>query len=390
LNFIHFSPHFPPNYSHFTEQLHQLGVNVLGIADEPFDHLSYELKESLTEYYFVNDMKNYDEVVRACGYFTHKYGKLDAVESFNEYWLESDARLRTDFNIPGIKTDKILQIKRKSLMKPVFKKAGVPVAHGKVTATLAEAKRLVSETSFPLVAKPDIGVGAAKTYKIHSMSQLEDFFLQKPDIDYILEEYIAGEIVTFDGLTDQDGNPVFYTSHQYSQGIMEVVIGDTDVFYYSMRQIPADLEEMGRRVLRAFDVRSRFFHFEFFRRSDDQSIIALEVNIRPPGGWTTEMFNFANDIDIYKEYANIVLHNQFTTEYHRPYHACYVGRKFKFNYHHPHQEILEAFGGNQLCFHQAISGVFSSALGDYGYLIRSPELDEIFAIAGFIQSKVQE
>lgn len=390
MNFIHLSPHFPPNYSHFTEQLHQLGVNVLGIADEPYDQLSQELKESLTEYYLVNNMHNYDEVLRACGYFTHKYGKLDAVESFNEYWLETDARLRTDFNIPGIKQDKIMQIKRKSLMKPVFKKAGVPFAYGKVTATLAEAKRLVGETGFPIVAKPDIGVGAAKTYKIHSMSQLEDFFLQKPDIDYILEEYIAGEIVTFDGLTDQDGKLVFYTSHQYSQGIMEVVIADTDVFYYSMRQIPADLEEMGRRVLKAFDVRSRFFHFEFFRRVDDQSIIALEVNIRPPGGWTTDMFNFANDIDIYKEYANIVLHNQFTTEYHRPYHACYVGRKSKFNYHHSHEEILEAFGGNQLSFHQAISGVFSTALGDYGYLIRSPELDEIFAIAGFIQSKVQE
>jgi hypothetical protein len=54
-------------------------VNVLGIADEPYDQLSPELKESLTEYYLVNDMHNYDEVLRACGYFTHKYGKLDAV-----------------------------------------------------------------------------------------------------------------------------------------------------------------------------------------------------------------------------------------------------------------------------------------------------------------------
>ena len=81
LNFIHISPHFPPNYTHFAEQLHTLGVNVFGIADEPYDQLSHELKESLTEYYFVNDMHNYDEVLRACGYFTHKYGKLDAVES---------------------------------------------------------------------------------------------------------------------------------------------------------------------------------------------------------------------------------------------------------------------------------------------------------------------
>jgi hypothetical protein len=164
---------------------------------------------------------------------------------------------------------------------------------------------------------------------------------------------------------------------------METVINDDLVYYYSLRDIPPDLEDAGRRVLKAFDVRERFFHFEFFRAADDDHIVALEVNMRPPGGLTTDMFNYANDIDIYKEWAHIIVHNRFTAEYTRKYHCAYIGRKFNRTYLHSHQEILADIG-SYLVHHEQISGVFSSALGDYGYLVRSPDLPEIHTIATYI------
>jgi biotin carboxylase len=328
-------------------------------------------------------MHNYDELLRALGYFTNHYGKLDRLDSLNEYWLETEAQLRTDFNIPGLKNDDMPRIKRKSHMKQTYLKAGIPVARGKVVHTLAEGKRLVKEVGYPIVAKPDIGVGAAKTYKIHNLDELEKFFSQKPPIDYILEEFILGSISSFDGLTDRDGNLVFYTAHNYNQGIMEAVTNDDVVYYYSLREIPADLEDAGRRTLRAFDVRERFFHFEFFRTIEDNRIVALEVNMRPPGGMTTDMFNFANDIDVYREWANIIVFNRFTAEYSRKYHCCYISRKFNRSFAHSHEEILEAFGP-KIVHHEQISGIFSPALGEYGYLARSPDLEEIFAIVEYI------
>jgi hypothetical protein len=383
MNFVYLSPHFPPNYYLFCVHLHNLGVKVLGLADEPYDLLRPELKSALTEYYRVADMHNYDDLLRACGYFTHRYGKLDRIDSQNEYWLETEAQLRTDFNMHGLKTDEMPKIKRKSVMKQMFIKAGVPVAIGKVVHTLADAKRLIKETDYPVVAKPDIGVGAAKTYKIHNDVELEQFFAQKPPIDYIMEQYIAGIICTFDGLTDHDGNVVFYTSHQYSQGIMETVINDDIIYYYSLREIPADLEESGRKIIKVFDIRERFFHFEFFRTPDNR-IVALEVNIRPPGGMTTDMFNYANDIDVYREWANVIVYNKFMAQASRPYHCGYVGRKFNRAYAHSHEQILAAFGPSRISHHEPISGVFSAALGDYGYLVRSPELSDIIQIADYI------
>jgi hypothetical protein len=385
MNFVFLSPHFPPNYYRFAVALKDHGVNVLGLADESYDSLRPELKSSLTEYFRVNSMHNYDELVRALGYFTHRYGKLDRIDSHSEYWLETEARLRTDFNMPGIRTDEIDRIKRKSLMRETFVNAGIKVARGAVVRTMEEARELIEQTGYPLVAKPDIGVGAAATYKIQNENELNSFFETKPPVDYLFEEFVNGQIVTFDGLTDRDGTPVFVNSLHYSAGVMETVLNDDLIYYYTLREIPDDLQTLGCRVLEVFDVRERFFHFEFFRQHGTGDLLALEVNMRPPGGLSTDMFNYACDIDVYNAWASIIAGKGYPyPDYTHKYHCCYVGRKSNRSYAHTEQEILSCYG-DKISHHESISGVFSAALGNYGYLVRSPELDEILAIAKFIQ-----
>ena len=387
MNFVFLSPHFPPNYYQFAVALKNQGVTVLGLADENYDSLCAELKSSLTEYYRVDDMHDYNGLVRALGYFTHRYGKLDRIDSHSEYWLETEARLRTDFNIAGIRINQIDRIKRKSRMRDAFVRAGIKVARGKVVDDLKDALKFVKEAGYPLVAKPDIGVGAASTYKIHNETELKAFFDTKPPVDYLLEEFIKGRICTFDGLTDREGKPVFMNSLEYSAGVMETVLDDSLIYYYSLRDIPADLEALGRRVLDAFEVHERFFHFEFFREEATGDLIALEVNMRPPGGLTTDMFNYSCDIDIYNAWASIIAGKGFPyPDYEHKYYCCYVGRKFNRDYFHPEPEIFAAYG-DRICHHEPISGIFSRALGDYGYIVRSPELDEVLEVAEFIQEQ---
>jgi len=385
MNFIFLSPHFPPNYYQFAVALKNHGVTVLGLGDENYDSLRPELKSALTEYYRVNNMNNYDELLRALGYFTHRYGKLDRIDSHNEHWLETEARLRTAFNIPGIRTDQIGRIKRKSMMRETFLKAGIKIASGGVVRDLKDAQELIEQTGYPLVAKPDIGVGAAATYKIHNESELRNFFETKPPMDYLFEEFVSGQICTFDGLTDCDGKPVFVNSLIYSAGVMETVLNDDLVYYYTLREIPADLESLGCRTLEAFDVRERFFHFEYFRQSGTGDLVALEVNIRPPGGLTTDMFNYSCDINIYDAWASILAGKGFPyPDYTHKYFCCYASRKSNRSYAHSEQEILSAYG-DQISHHESISGIFSVALGNYGYVVRSPDLDEAISIAKYIQ-----
>jgi phosphoribosylaminoimidazole carboxylase (NCAIR synthetase) len=368
MNIVYLSPHFPSHYHQFCRELKSAGANVLGIADVAYDQLAPDVRDALTEYYRVEDMHDTDALVRACGYFTHRYGKIDRFESLNEYWLGTEARIRDDFNIFGVRGDGIDRIRRKSRMKETFRAAGVPVAPGGVVATLDEARALIAETGYPVVVKPDAGVGALDTHRLDSDADLESFFAGKPPVDVIMEGFVNGRIFSFDGLTDRDGRLVFYTSHTYSQGIMETVNEARHIYYHSLREIPPGLEALGRKCVAAFDVRERFFHIEFFETGPD-AYVALEVNMRPPGGYTTDMFNYACDIDIYRVWAELVVKGRSRLDFERKYHCCYASRKDSYPYRYSHDDILARW--RDAILHVAsVPGVFSSALGDSGYLFR--------------------
>ena len=382
MNVVFLSPHFPSHYHRFCLNLKVAGANVLGIGDEPYNNLSQEVRTALTEYYQVDDMQNYDALVRACGYFTHRYGKIERLDSLNEFWLNTEARLRDDFNIFGVGGREIDFIRRKSCMKAKFREAGVPVARGQIVQTVDDAHSLIHETGYPVIAKPDDGVGAIATYRLNDNRDLTAFLASKPDTDYIMEEFVSGTIYSFDGLADRSGKPVFYTVHTFSQGIMETVNEARHLYYYSLRDIPDSLEKLGRACLSAFKVRERFFHIEFFQTADDQ-YVSLEVNMRPPGGYTTDMFNFACDIDIYRIWAELLVHNRTAIDYTRQFHCCYASRKTNLRYVHNHEDILARYG-TFIVQIESVPGVFSSALGDIGYIFRSKSLNEILEIVRFI------
>jgi biotin carboxylase len=384
MNIVYLSPHFPHHYHRFCLNLKEAGANVLGIGDAQYDHLDAKVRDSLTEYYRIDDMHNYDAVLRACGFFTHKYGKIDRFESLNEYWLSTEARIRDDFNISGVRGRDIDDIRRKSRMKAKFIAAGVPVARGRVVQTMEDARRLINETGYPVVAKPDAGVGALDTYRLDNDEDLENFFAGKPAVEYMMEEFISGTIYSFDGLADSNGNPVFYTAHTFSQGIMETVNEARHIYYYSLREIPPALEALGHRCIKAFKVSERFFHIEFFQTAPD-TYTGLEVNMRPPGGFTTDMFNYACDIDIYRIWAELLVHRRTDIPFTRKYHCCYASRKNSYRYLHDHEDIMARYD-EFIVQAASVPGVFSSALGDIGYIFRSADLDNIFEIIKYIHA----
>ncbi len=382
MNCIFLSPHFPPQYYRFCQQLKVAGANALGIGDAPYDELSPAVRASLTEYYRVDRMADYDELVRACGYFTHKYGKIDRIDSLNEFWLSTEARLRDDFNIFGLRQKDIAPVRHKSEMKKKFEEAGVPVASGRVVESLSDARKLIKQIGYPVVAKPDAGVGALHTFRLDSDDDLQRFFERKPELDYIMEGFIHGKIYSFDGLTDRNGKPIFLTSHVFSQGIMETVNDGRHLSYYSLRRIPTALQKAGNRCLEVFDIRERFFHIEFFHTGKNE-FTALEVNMRPPGGFTTDMFNYACDIDIYQIWAELLAKGENNVSFERKYLCCYASRKEDIPYLHSHEEIIEQYGAD-ICQVDQVPGVFASALGELGYIFRTEKMDRLQEIIRFI------
>ena len=386
-NFIIISPHFPENFVTFAQRLNEVGFNTLGIADVPYDDLSHELQDSLTEYFKVEDMNDYDQVYRAVAFFIHKYGRIHRIESHNEHWLALDAKLRSDFNVFGYNQADIERIKKKSGMKKVFQELGLPVAKGRVFKNQKDAFRLAHQYNYPVIIKPDDGVGASDTYKITSDDELHEFFKQSnQDIQYIMEEYIEGDIVTFDGLTNINGKIVFASSLIYEENILDIVKEDADLYYYIPRTIDKKVREIGTKIVEAYNVKERFFHFEFFKTKTGE-IIPLEVNMRPPGGSTIDMFNYANDFDIFKEYANLAHGQRFQAKITRPYYCCYVSRKYNtYDYVHTQDQIKEKLGDAFISV-QNIPGVFSKIMGDEGYLFKCKTKREMNAYIDFISLK---
>jgi hypothetical protein len=192
----------------------------------------------------------------------------------------------------------------------------------------------------------------------------------------MVETLLTGELLSFDGLTNAEGDIVFCTAHHFSGGIMEIVSERRPMHYYSYKEIPLELETLGIKAVKAFDVRERFFHIEFFRENAD-TYAALEINVRPPGGFTMDMMNYACDIDLYQWWADLVIHNRNDFHYERKYHVAHTARRHGMNYRHPHDELVAALG-RLLVNYREIPQALCDAIGNFAYYLRSPDLDTLF------------
>ena len=386
-NFIFISPNFPTNYWQFCRELKNNGLNVLGIGDQPYDELTNELKSSLNEYYKVGSLENYDEVYRAVAFFISKYGRIDWLESNNEYWLERDAMLRTDFHIlSGFQSEDMPRIKFKSRMKEYYRKAGIPVARYHMVDSFEGCRAFIDEVGYPVVVKPDNGVGASHTYKLESDQDLGEFLAQKqPDVSYIMEEFIHAEVNSYDAIINAEGEPIFETGNVTPWSIMDIVNDNDNSIYYILKDLPEDTRRAGRATVKSFGVKSRFVHFEFFRLTQDQpgmgrkgDVVALEVNMRPCGGFTPDMMNFAHSTDVYKIWADMIAFDH-STKSEGPHAFCaFAGRRDGKPFALSDDELIGKYA-SQMRMVTRIPDALSGAMGNRMFLAVFPTKEEMDA-----------
>lgn len=395
-NFVFISPHFPDSYYHFIEALKRNGFRVLGIGDAPYDELSAPLKNALTEYYCCYNMENFDNEVKAVTYFQDKYGHIDFLESNNEFWLEKDAMLRERFGISsGIQGRDIEVYQHKSLMKDRYIKAGCPVAKFIIVKDFEQVKAFAEEVGYPIFIKPDQGVGAAGDFKIKCEEDIVNFFEKKfPDVTYICEQFLTGEIISFDGIANSKSEVIFFTCNHFPPSIADVLNEHRDVFYYTDPFVAKDLEKLGRKVIKAFEVKNRFFHLEFFRLTEDVpgvakkgEIAALETNMRPAGGYTPDLINFANSVDCYQIWADCMAYdeNRQSMEFEKFYAGC-ASRRDCYEYLHSDEEVKNVFR-NSLCLSGRYPLVFSGTMGNKYFMAKFKTLEEMRFFEEYVEAK---
>lgn len=385
MNFVYISPNFPENHRFFCKHLRLNGVTVLGIGDCPYDSLHPELKESLVEYYKVSSLEHYDEVYRAIAFFIHKYGRIDYLESNNEYWLEQDAALRKDFNITtGFRPEDMPVIKCKSRMKERYRAAGIPVALHHLVDDKAGCLGFIREVGYPVIVKPDNGVGAVGTFRISTEADLNAFFTFKDDTQYIMEECIDGLVVSYDAIVNGEGEPILEAGNLTLDSIMDMVNEKRSCRTLIRNELPDELREMGRAALAAFGVRKRMVHFEFFCLTRDQRIgkagefAALEVNMRPCGGILPTMINYAYSTDIYKIWADMICYDSSEKQIGLQQFCAYAGRRKQRNYVMTYDEVMRAYS-DHIVEMDWVDPVLATDMGDFMFLATFATFEDVVA-----------
>lgn len=385
-NFIYISPQFPDYFYKFVEALKNNGFRVLGIGDDPYENLSPQLRNALTEYYVCYNMDNFENEKRAVQYFRDKYGPIDYIESNNEYWLDKDARLREIFGITtGPIGDQINFYNHKSLMKQGYQKAGLKTAKWIIVSSREQLVEFIEDVGCPVFIKPDCGVGAEETFKIKNIEDVDAFFKAKHDnISYICEQFITGNIVSFDGICDSNSNVVFCASNFFPPSIADVLHEQRDVFYFTYPKVPKELEKKGRAAIKAFGVKQRFFHLEFFKLTKDAKgvgkagdFVPLETNMRPAGGYTPDLINFANSLDVFKIYADVMAFDENRQQDVYPhYYAAVASRRDTFGYQLSDEELLMKYK-DYICHHGRYADIFSGAMGNRFFMAKFKTLKEV-------------
>jgi len=403
INFVFFSPNFPLRNFKYCEALKERGIRVLGIGDTPYFELNPRLRNALTEYYYLPKLDDFAGCCQAMEHFIAEFGPIDYLDSNNEWWLLQDAKLRERFGIhSGFYPEEMGPIKAKSQMKARFQKAGCKTMRYllvKGPEDLSAALSFAKEVSYPVFVKPDVGVGASHSYRLQNEEEVESFLRLPLPETYIMEECVEGEIVSFDGLCDSNSQVAFSTSEHFPVSIADMVhdLGD-DYFYAAPFELPMDdvdpkeFEAMGKRAIASFGIKQRFFHLEFFVLSKDRpglakkgEAVALECNMRAPGGYSADLIDFSSSLSVYQIYADLIAYDENRQDMGKEkYYAFAVERRDIHHYVHPDEEL---FAHYPIIASGRYPAALSDDMGDRYFFARFKSLEEgrKFAQEGLLQ-----
>lgn len=407
MNFIFISANFPVRNFKWVESLRGHGIQVFVIGDSPHWDLHPRLRKAATEYYFVKDLSDFDSVLAGCRYFERKYGKIDYIESNNEWWLMQDAKLREAMDVhTGFYPSEMMKIKAKSEMKACFERGGAKTMRYMLVdgpENLDAALQFANQVGYPVFVKPNVGVGASDSFSLETESDIRNFLRGPLEETYIMEEYIEGSIVSYDGFCDSHSNVVFSTSDHFPIAVATVVNDNVDDFYYTNPfSLPfydlngEEFDRVGRNVVKAFGIKQRPFHIEFFLLSKDRpgfakkgEFVALECNMRTPGGYTPDLMDYANSVSCYEIYADIIAYDENRQDMNKPkYYAFACSRKDVISYAHTQQEIMEKYHP-YICMMGRYPEHLALCMGDEYYYAKFQNYEDGISFDHFVRERAK-
>jgi carbamoylphosphate synthase large subunit len=199
-------------------------------------------------------------------------------------------------------------------MKEVLREAGVPCAASTAAHTAAEVRDFAAQVGYPLILKPRAGAGASGTVRVDSDAELDTALAGFGSADSIaVEEFVEGHEGFYDTLSI-NGEPVYDFVTHYYPNVLDAMrtrwVSPQFVATNRVDSVPeyGEVRAMGRRVARALGIGTSATHMEWF--FGPKGLRFNEIGCRPPGVRAWDLYAAGNDVDIYREWANVIVHGR--------------------------------------------------------------------------------
>lgn len=327
MNVLFVSPQYPPEMNDFTRGLAEVGANVYGIGDGPYEALPARVRPHLAGYLQVplHDTAATVERVRRWGV------RLDRAECLWEPFVELAAHLRQAFDIPGMSVEVARSFRDKELMKRRVEAAGLRVPHHARARTRGEVYAAVERIGFPVIMKPIAGAGSADTFRVDGAAELEAALGRTRHVAEVsVEEFVDGEEFTFDTIC-VDGRPRYFNVSQYHP---RPLIARSNEWVSPITLVLRDVDhpkyrggiELGMGVLGAMEMGTGFTHMEWYLKADGEVVFG-EIGGRSPGGHLVDQMNWAGDVDLFREWARAVCWKSFEARVERKYNVAIIFKR---------------------------------------------------------------
>jgi formate-dependent phosphoribosylglycinamide formyltransferase (GAR transformylase) len=327
VNIIFVEPFFPQNQRRFVAALAGVGANVIGIGEYAEDELGDELRGQLGAYYRVSNVTDEGQL-NAAVEWAQGLIWVDRLESTIESHQMAAARVREARHIPGTSVRTTWLCRDKPSMKEALRQAGVPTAASTAAHNVDDAVDFANATGFPLILKPRAGAGALGTTRVDSMADLQQALVAFGDADSIaIEEFVEGHEGFYDTIAINSHVAHDWITH-YFPNVLEAMRHrwispqfvttnriDDSSFYGEVR-------EMGARVIKALGIGTSATHMEWF--AGPKGLRFSEIGCRPPGVGAWDLYSAANDTDVYREWAQAIVHGSVAGPLSRAYSAGIV------------------------------------------------------------------
>jgi D-alanine-D-alanine ligase-like ATP-grasp enzyme len=313
MNVVLVEPFFPASQRQFARALAQAGATVIGIGEYGRDVLDEALKGWLHHYEQISSVTDVPALTEAVRWVQDKLW-VDRLEATVEAHTMAAAQVREACTIPGTSVRTAWLCRDKPSMKETLRAAGVPTAASAAVDSAAGAHAFAEEHGYPLILKPRSGAGASGTIRADDTAGLDHALgvFGGQGVDSIaVEEFIEGHEGFYDTITVNGQVALDFVSH-YFPNVLEAMrtrwISPQFVSTNRIDTAPeyAELREMGARVIAALGIETSATHMEWF--FGPKGLKFSEIGCRPPGVGAWDLYSAGNEIDVYLQWANAIVH----------------------------------------------------------------------------------